>query len=80
MNKNIPQSCHSRTDCVTIFLNVVAKGGTVVLGHLVAERFNIEDLHVTSSMTSTMVAAMLEVIFSRRAGRFNGNSVKNGRK
>jgi hypothetical protein len=30
----------------------------------------IEDLHVTSSMTSPMVAAMLEVFFSRRAGRF----------
>jgi hypothetical protein len=30
----------------------------------------IEDLHVTSSMTSLMVAAMLEVFFSRRAGRF----------
>jgi hypothetical protein len=27
-------------------------------------------------MTSPMVAAMLEVFFSRRAGRFNGNNVK----
>jgi hypothetical protein len=32
----------------------------------------IEDLHVTSPM----VAAMLEVFFSRRAGRFNGNNVR----
>jgi hypothetical protein len=30
----------------------------------------IEDLHATSS---TMVAAMLEAFFLRRAGRFNGN-------
>jgi hypothetical protein len=37
----------------------------------------IKDLHVTSSMTSPMVAAMLEVFFSRRAGRFNGNNVRN---
>jgi hypothetical protein len=36
----------------------------------------IEDFHVASSMTSPMVAAMLEVFFSRRAGRFNGNNVR----
>jgi hypothetical protein len=34
----------------------------------------IEDVHVTSTMTSPMVAAMLEVFFSRRAGRFNRNN------
>jgi hypothetical protein len=37
---------------------------------------NIEDLHVTSSMMLPMVAAMLEVFSSRRAGRFNGNNVR----
>jgi hypothetical protein len=31
---------------------------------------------VTSSMPSPMVAAMLEVFFLRRAGRFNGNNVR----
>jgi hypothetical protein len=35
----------------------------------------IEHLHVTSSLTSPTVAAILEVFFSRRAGRFNGNNV-----
>jgi hypothetical protein len=43
----------------------------------------IEDLHVTSSTTSPMVTAMLEVFFSRRAGRFNGFNgltLENGRK
>jgi hypothetical protein len=29
--------------------------------------YTIEDLHVTSSMTSPMVVAMLEVFFSHRA-------------
>jgi hypothetical protein len=37
---------------------------------------HLEDLHVTLFMTSPMVAAMLEVFFSRRAGRFNGNNVR----
>jgi hypothetical protein len=36
----------------------------------------IEDLHVTSSMTLPSVAAMLEVFFLRRTGRFNGNNVR----
>jgi hypothetical protein len=34
----------------------------------------IEHLHVTSYMTLPTAAAMLEVFFSRRAGRFNGNN------
>jgi hypothetical protein len=36
---------------------------------------NIEDLHVTSSMMLRTVAAILEVFFLRRTGRFNGNNV-----
>jgi hypothetical protein len=43
---------------------------------VVNDVWGIEDLHVTSSMTSPMVvAAMLEVFFSRRVGRFNGNNM-----
>jgi hypothetical protein len=37
---------------------------------------SIEHLHVTSSMTSLTVAAMLEVLFSRRAGCLNGNNIR----
>jgi hypothetical protein len=37
---------------------------------------DIEDLHVTSTMTSPMVTAMLEVFFLHRAGRLNGNNVR----
>jgi hypothetical protein len=36
------------------------------------EHKTIEDLHVTSPM----VAAMLDVFFSHRAGHFNGNNVR----
>jgi hypothetical protein len=41
-----------------------------------AKKAPIEHLHVTSSMTSPTVAAILEVFFSHRAGRFNGNNVR----
>jgi hypothetical protein len=45
-------------------------------GELSTMRVAIEDLHVTSSMTSPMVAAMLEVFFSCHAGRLYGNNVR----
>jgi hypothetical protein len=47
--------------CVCSFVGVT---------RLLGDSESMEDLHVTSSMTSPMVAAMLEVFLSRRAGRF----------